>query len=285
MKHIVVPIDFSEESINGLKLAIIFANQFKACLQMVYVQKPATEMGRLNLEEEHIKVEEAFAKVIKDYGSNFHDSSKFEFFIKRGKVYHEVVSQAEAFENSVIILSTHGASGFEELFIGSNALKIISASDLPVITIRHGAIAREISTIVLPIDITPDTRQKATLTATVAKAFNAEIHVLGVCSSSSSEAEIKVNAYTKQVCEYFKEHQVKHRFAIRTGKSILNTIIEYSAEVKADMISVMTEKSGSLSDFVLGTNAQQMISKSPIPVLNITPKEVSVKGSFSTSGG
>jgi len=284
MKQIIVPIDFSEESLNGLKLAIIFANQFKANIQMVYVQKPGSEIGRLDFQEEHKQAQDAFEKIIKDYAGTLYDPKQIEYHIKKGKIYQEVINQAEAFDESAIILSTHGASGFEELFIGSNALKIISASGLPVITVRHGAAVRRIETIVFPIDPSLVTRQKAPYTVFVAKAFGAEIQVLGVSSSSSVEAENRIAAYTKQVCEYFTEHGIKHKVTNRLGKGIANTVLEFANEIRADLVSIMTEQSDSLSDIFLGTNAQQMLSKLLVPVLNITPKEVSVKGSFSTSG-
>jgi hypothetical protein len=46
----------------------------------------------------------------------------------------------------------------------------------------------------------------------------------------------------------------------------------------------MTEQSLDISNFVLGSLAQQMLSKSPIPVLSITPKELFIMGSFKTFG-
>jgi len=46
----------------------------------------------------------------------------------------------------------------------------------------------------------------------------------------------------------------------------------------------MTEQNIALSDFVLGSQAQQMLSKSPIPVLSVTPKEIFIMGSFKTYG-
>jgi len=284
MKHIIVPIDFSDESMNGLKMALLYANQFKANLQMIYVEKTSSEIGRVNIEEEHKQVIEAFEKIFKEYKPKFHDSSKFDYVIKKGKVYHEVVKQAGTFDNSVIILSTHGASGFEEFFIGSNALKIISASDKPVITVRHGAESRNIKTIVVPIDSSVNTRQKVPYTTTIAKAFDAEIHVLGVCPTKDKELLRRMNNYIGQVCDHLEKQGVKFVTASNTGKSIATSILEYSAKVNADLVSILTEQSGSLSDIVLGTNAQQVINKSNVPVLNITPKEVSVRGAFSISG-
>jgi nucleotide-binding universal stress UspA family protein len=284
MKHIIVPIDFSEEALNGLRMAILYANQFKANLKMIYVEKTSTEIGRISIDEEHKQVIEAFEKIVNEFKPKFHNPSMLEYSVKRGKIYLEVVSQAELNDNSVIILSTHGASGFEEFFIGSNALKIISASSKPVITVRHGAEARNIKSIVVPIDSTVNTRQKVPYTTTIAKTFGAEMHVLGVCTTNDKELHRRMNSYIGQVCDYLEKEGVKYKTSTITGKSIASSILEYSTKVNADLISILTEESGSLSDIVLGTNAQQIISKSNVPVLNITPKDVSIKGSFNVSG-
>ncbi|PKP39276.1 MAG: hypothetical protein CVT98_02415 [Bacteroidetes bacterium HGW-Bacteroidetes-15] len=284
MKNIIVPIDFSDESINGLRMAIIIANKFKSRVQMVYVQKLPSEVGRVGLDEEHKKVTQAFKKLTGEYAKKMHDSKMLDFIIKKGKIYREVVNQAQAFENSLVICSTHGASGFEEFFIGSNAFKIISASDIPVITIRHGSVARDISTIVMPIDVSNDTRQKVPITALIANAFNAEVHVLGLTTTNSEEVESKVTSYCNQACEYLKDHGVKFKFETRKTSSITTETIEYALDVKADLVSIMTEQNENLADFVLGTLAQQMLNKSPIPVLSITPKEIFIMGTFRTSG-
>jgi nucleotide-binding universal stress UspA family protein len=284
MKNIIVPIDFSDESINGLRLAIIIANKFKARVQMVYVQKLPSEVGRVGLDEEYKNVYQSFKKLASDYAPKMHDPEKLDYIVKKGKIYREVVNQAQAFENSLIICSTHGASGFEEFFIGSNAFKIISASDIPVITIRHGSVARDINTIVMPIDVSNDTRQKVPITALIANAFNAEVHVLGITSTNSEDVENKVSAYCNQACEYLKDHGIKHSLERKKASNTTSETIEYALDVKADLISIMTEQNENLADFVLGTLAQQMLNKSPIPVLSVTPKEIFIMGTFRTSG-
>jgi nucleotide-binding universal stress UspA family protein len=269
---------------NGLRLAILFANKFKSRVQLVYVQNVSSDMGRVSIEDERKKVNHAFKKVVEEYSSKLHDPKLLDYIIKKGKVYREVVNQAQAFDNSMIICSTHGASGFEEFFIGSNAFKIISASEFPVITIRHGAVVREINTIVMPIDTTNDTRQKVPYTAEVAKAFGAEVHVLGISSTSAEDIENKVAAYSKQACDFLKEQGVNHRLETRVGSNVTITTLEYALDVKADLISIMTEQNDSLADFVLGTYAQQMLNKSPIPVLSISPKEIFIMGTFRSVG-
>lgn len=285
MKHIVVPIDFSKESLNGLRLAIIFANRFGSDIQMVHVQKFPSEYTPGQQEEDRRNKEKKFMELVEEYSPKMLESANLTYILKKGKVYSEVVNQAQAFEDSAIICSTHGASGFEEFFIGSNAFRIISATDRPVITIRHGSMPRDIQKIVLPIDITTDTRQKVPVTADIAKAFDAEIHVVAVASSQSDEIELKLNAYSRQVTTYLKNREVRFQTSSLRGDNITNITIEYALDVNADLISIMTEQNFSFSDFVLGSQAQQMLSKSPIPVLSVTPKEIFIMGSFNVQGG
>ncbi|HCT29662.1 MAG TPA: hypothetical protein DIW31_02760 [Bacteroidales bacterium] len=284
MKHIIVPIDFSKESLNGLRLALIFANHLNSNIQMVYVQRAVSEMGRIGLEEEHKAATLNFEKLIEEYSSKLNKGLELTYIIKKGKIYREVVNQAEAFENTAIICSTHGASGFEEFFIGSNAFKIVSATEQPVITIRHGSVPHEVKKIVMPIDITLDTRQKVPLTAEIAKAFDAEIHIVAVSSLQTDEIVGKLNAYTKQIGEYLDGLKIPYKTASLVGDNLTDITIEYALDVNADMISIMTEQSKSISNFVLGSYAQQMLSKSPMPVLSVTPQEIFILGSFATQG-
>ena len=136
----------------------------------------------------------------------------------------------------------------------------------------------------MPIDITSDTRQKVPITAEIAKAFGAEVHVVAVSSNQSDDIVAKLNAFSKQVCDYLKDYEVHFKTASLSGDNITDITIEYALDINADMISIMTEQSKALSNFVLGSYAQQMLSKSPIPVLSITPQELFILGSFITQG-
>ena len=119
MKHIIVPIDFSKESINGLRLAITLANRFNCDIQMVYVQKYPTDVTPGRFEEDHRNAEKMLEELVAEYSPKMLESANLNYIVKKGKIYREVVNQAHAFEDSAIICSTHGASGFEEFFIGS----------------------------------------------------------------------------------------------------------------------------------------------------------------------
>lgn len=285
IKNFIVPIDFSEDSLKGLDLAVLFSTRTFVNIQMVYVQKKTAEHFPSAIREEYNKSKDAFEKILQDYSPRLGNNSKLRYIIKKGpKVYEEVVNQAESYKESMITASTHGASGFEEFFIGSNAFKIISATTRPVIAIRKGDVPTDIRKIVLPIDNMPETRQKVPLTADIASMFGAEIYVVEVASSRSSKVHRRLNAYSKQVSNYLKGQNISVINKTLCGDNIADITIEYANSVQADMISIMTEQKSSITNLILGNYAQQVLNKATIPVLNITPREIQVKGTFSTYG-
>lgn len=286
IKNFIVPVDFSEDSLKGLELALLFSRKTYSNIQMVYVQKKTAEHFPASIREEYNNAKERFENILSTYSPKLGNNSKLRYIIKKGpKVYEEVVNQAESYKDSIITASTHGASGFEEFFIGSNAFKIISATTRPVITIRKGGVPKDITKIILPIDAMVETRQKVPMTAEIAQIFGAEVHVIEVGSTRNSKIQKRLAAYSKQVCGFLKGSGLEVKTDKLFGNSIADMTVEYASSVNADMISIITEQGTSITNLILGNQAQQILNKSTIPVLNITPKEMHYKGTFSTYGG
>lgn len=266
MKTIIVPVDFSKESLSGLDMAVLVAGKAGSVIQMVHVITGASNMSRGILEKEQDLVKSRFNEIIENYKEKTHDIA-LSFIIKEGKVYEEIKNQAEAYEDSMIILSTHGNSGIEEFFIGSNSFKIASSASRPVISVRSLAEIRSIGKIILPLDMTKETREKVPLTAELAKLFNAEIRIVTLRSSNHVSIEKKLERYAKQVGDYLEKHEIPFKTDHLTGGNFTDITLEYALSVNADLISIMTEQEESISNFLLGNYAHQMINKAPIPVL------------------
>lgn len=282
MKDIIVPLDFSNDSLKGLEYALLIAGKIPVKIQMVYVQR-RTDIPS-NSGEEFRQAEKKFLNILDSYNARVPKNSSLTYIIKKGKVYQEVVNQAQAFQDSLIVASTHGASGFEELFIGSNAYRIISATTRPVITIRQVQAPKNINKILLPIDIVVESRQKVIFTSFLAQIFGAEIHVVTVSSSKSKKITNRLNAYSAQVCNYLKTREIQFTTGSLYGSKYIKQIIEYAENINADLISIINESGDSITDFIIGGEAQQIISKSPVPILTIRAKPHFIKESFSTFG-
>lgn len=284
MDNLIVPIDFSKESINGLELAMLFTKKQKTNIQMVYVQKKSSDYNSPGyFEEERTYAEKKFKEIVASYKPNLENDSKLGYIIKAGKIYREVVNQVESYQKAIVVASTHGGSGFEEFFIGSNAYKIISATHCPVLTIRKTKSPEDIKKIVMPIDITVDTRQKVPYTVELASLFGAEIHVITISSSRGKKLLDRLAAYGRQVEKYIKAKDVPYRIKSLYGDNIIDLIVVYADSIDADLISVMKEQPRSLS--FLGNFSQQILNRATTPVLTISAKETHIATGFRALGG
>ncbi len=283
MKNFIVPIDFSVESLNGLKLAILFSKKAQINIHMVYVLQKTTDADKQSQDEEQRIAQGRFEKIMGDFQPQLGNDSTIQFQIKAGRVYQEVVNLADQLSDSVITASTHGASGFQEFFIGSNAFRIISATEKPVITLRKNYCPEGISKIVLPIDLSAGSRQKVPFTTDLAKLFGAEIHVVGIQTSRSRQDIKKIRSYTSQVAGYI-EGKVHCESNEVFGDYVPDMLTNYANAIKADLISITTEQSSGIS-LIMGNTAHQILNKAEIPVLCLTPKHMTKSGSFASMGG
>jgi nucleotide-binding universal stress UspA family protein len=287
MKTIIVPLDFSDESLNGLNLALMLAKKTGANIQLIHVIGKNISANKELLETESQLVKIKFEDIIEKCNEKGNINCNLKYNIKEGQIFKEIAGLAEEFEDPITVLSTHGASGFEDLFIGGNAYKITSHSRNPVITVRRSKIPSNIDNIVLPLDITFQTREKVPYTVELAKVFGSKIHLLTIRLSNLKSIEKKLHQYADQVASYLDSHKILYTVEHLHGSNLTDLTIDYSQSVDADLISIMTEQEKSASNLLLGNFAHQMINKAFIPVLSfpnyhlrITAEDVWSLGAF-----
>lgn len=283
MKNIIVPIDFSEESLHGLELAILFTKKQQTNIQMVFVQKKSSDYNSPgHYEEERRWADSKFRKLVDEYGKKLGKDSKLRHIIKTGKIYKEIVNQVESYNDAMVVASTHGASGFEEFFLGSNAYTILQATSRPVMTIRKGQVPRDIKKIVLPIDITVDTRQKVPYTVELAKLFGAEIHLITITSSKGKRLNDRLTAYQRQVLGYIDMKKVPCKSKSLYGDNMADLVVVYADSVDADLISIMKEQTRTVN--LIGNLTHQILNRATSPVLCLSAKEKYIATGFRTFG-
>jgi nucleotide-binding universal stress UspA family protein len=194
------------------------------------------------------------------------------FLIRKGKIYKEICHVADEEDAFLLVIGTHGSSGFEEFWIGSNANRMVSACNKPIITIRSGIdVGKDLKTIVMPFDNTKVTRQKLPMTALLANYFDSEVHILGLFTSKLDDLRYRIRNYVAQAEDYFKENNVRYKVLFLEADNLTDTILDYANKVDANLISIMTEQETTTANLWLGPYASQMVNHSPIPVMSIHP--------------
>lgn len=273
--HILVPIDFSTDSVHALEYGIEVANALNFDLRLIHVKrKNADYDSSINLSDfdEVLRagIIDNFEKLIIQYKGRL--KGIFDYKIREGRIYTEICNQAKYADSEFIIMGTHGVSGFEERWMGSNAFRVVSHASCPVLSTRYDFPMRPIKHIVLPIDKTDDTRLKVPFVAKLALTFKAKVSVIDVRDNNRISTRKKLNEYMAQVMGYLQRKNIECERASLKGSHISDVIIEYALINDADLIAIMNDRNEKSSRILLGHTAQQMVNHSPIPVLSFNGK-------------
>ena len=259
---IIVPIDFSENSLEALKQAIFLARLRSCEIKMVYVGSSDNAKGKF------------------DDLMNQHRDVTINYETAEGSVHKSIVTIAEKSKAQFIIIGTHGRSGFQELFMGSTAFRVVGTAPCPVISLRKATKGGKIKHIVLPLDTTPESRQKVDQVGKLADTYGSFVHLLGVSTYSDDQTKLKLELILELGSEKLKAVGVRHDMTIRPGGNITEKTLKFAKEKNADLIGIMTEQEPNIASILMGVFAQQMVNHSPIPVLSIRPYEMLNSGRY-----
>jgi nucleotide-binding universal stress UspA family protein len=275
---IVVPVDFGDQSQIALEQAVRLASVIHGDITLLYVIETGGLLGRFAnpLQDDELKkeinhkMEEMIATVDAKYGV------KLDSVVAHGSVYDKVAEVAEMLNARFIVMGTNGGKGkIRRRFIGSNALRVVRESKVPVITIKGKAHRDGCKNIVLPLDLTKETREKVAKAIEFAKLYNSDIRIASVLFTTD---EFIVNRLTRQLSQvkgFVEKAGVRCTAEIIKGikgeESLGQIIIDYANKVEGDLIMIMTQQEQDITELFIGSAAQDIINRSDVPVLSIIP--------------
>lgn len=271
MKPIIVGTDFSEGSKIALELAVDVANRMQTGIVLVWVRREKKLFSSDELNTMTRLAEDKMQELCDRLQPSM-KHGKLEWKIVNGKVSSALATLANKLSALMIIVGTNGASGFEKYWMGSTAVRVVQDAPCPVLSIRAGYdFHKQLERIVVPIRVNANSRQKIPPAASMAKIFGSEVHILGLLELKEEEGALRT--YVSQSTDYLEREGVPYSFLIRDFGTYSDTVLGYAEEVNADLVVINTEQDKIISQLFLGTNAQQIVNKSQIPVLCIHPED------------
>ncbi len=273
IKKILIPIDFSETSMLALEHAVFMAERYEAEIVFLHVfESFSYQMEISQMLIDSVKVGDLVKGKLDELAKETHRKSGVSISteVVTGSVAANIVEVADELKVDIIVMGTHGSSGFEEFLIGSNAYKVVSKSPKPVLTIQDGATKVGYKNIVVPLDVSKASRQKMQYLVPFAKKYTSRFHLLVIDTDNDGS---KMDVVAKQVEGYLKSEDVPYTLRKVSGSNRAKLVIDYATEINAELISIMTEQDPDISGLVLGPYAQQVVNHSKIPVLSFTPEE------------
>lgn len=143
LKKILFPTDFSDTSQEACRYALSFAREFGAKLFALHVVNEKIFTEGLNLprvisvdELEKELAEEGRKRLKTLVPAEEAENLEWEAFIRQGEPFLEIIRFAREEDIDLIVIGTHGRSGFEHIIFGSTAEKVVRKAPCPVLSVR-----------------------------------------------------------------------------------------------------------------------------------------------------
>ncbi len=279
IRKILIPYDFSETAELALEHSVFMAKLYKAELILLHViesysfTSAITQAFGKSQSEFEQKIESSANDRLKELTTKLHRETGvgFQYRTEVGKIYKKIVGIAHELSVDVIIMGTHGISGFQEFLIGSNTYRVVMSAPCPLISVQTHAKKIGFKNIVLPIDNSPSSRQKVKHAVEIARHYNSVVHIAAMATMSDIDMLRRFDVKIHQVKEYLDEHEVAYTVKMFKGDNAASITMDFASQVNADLIIMMTDQEG--SGIFIGNFAQQIINHSKIPVMSIRPDE------------
>lgn len=275
--NILVPTDFSEVADCALKHAIAVAKAYKNEITLMYIVEDGFLGGIFSKSQSEIMKDAIVTKLnVKAQEIERETGIKVTTRAESGKVYKTIAEIANSEKYDSIIMGSHGASGLEQI-VGSNASRTIQYAEVPVVVVKSTSLGSEgYKKIVMPFDLTIESKQKLEWGINIAQKFKSEIHI--VYSKSDDEyLDLKMKANIAQVKHTLEDHKVKYvmyEFNDSVLDNFANEIHNYANIINADLIVAMTHTEKGISEMIIGTLTQQLVNRANnVAVMCIHPKE------------
>ncbi|HNQ26317.1 MAG TPA: universal stress protein [Aquaticitalea sp.] len=271
MKKILVPTDFSNEAENALKVAAQLAKKYDLEIYVLHLLEiPFQEIDAITGHGGALPEAVFFLKLAqqrfegllsKDYldGLSVHD------IVKHNNNFANVVDICHEHDVDLIVMGSHGASGLKEMFVGSNAEKVVRTSDIPVLVIKNEHKDFKVNDFVFASDFKNDNKETYRQAVDLANMFRAKVHLLMVNTpnsfSSTSEAKNRIHEFIKDYP--FSDYTVN----IYNDESVEKGILNFSKEINADLIGISTHGRQGISHFFNGSISEDLVNHSNRPVV------------------
>lgn len=274
MKTILVPTDFSKEAGYALDAAIDLAARAGAQVILLHVVEGfvpgsfATQGGGPDDISEELFMRKLLEKGKNDL-SKLVANRKLENIniitnVKVGNPFHHIARDILDNEADLVVMGSKGASGYEEVLIGSNTERVVRYSKCPVITIKKPVEFSQVTDIVFAANFIEAEDNVAAELITLQNLLGAKLHLVKVDTPGNFESSRTIK---KRIHAFVQKHGLKnYTMEIYNESTEEDGIIYFAEDIDADMIALATHGRTGLKHLLSGSIAEDIVNHAQRPV-------------------
>ncbi|HEY6549131.1 MAG TPA: universal stress protein [Vicinamibacteria bacterium] len=294
LKRILCPVDFSDYSHRALERAVPLANWFDAevvALHVVpFLMPPGPGLPHLPAPFEVTKEQHAQAeRDLKALVAPFLTERAIETRVRQGTVWREILAEAEELPADLVVMGTHGRSGFQHLLLGSVTEKFVRRATCPVLTVgnlpappRVGPLFRRI---LCAADLTEASAHTIDFALSLAEENRAAVTLIHVIDNLPDQdsalglhlAAPDIGLLRRELVEYATGRlrravpdasrdvcRIRERVEVGTA---WREILRAAKETEADLIVMGAHVHGPVGRRFFGSTSSQVVRQASCPVL------------------
>lgn len=278
IQKILVPIDFSESSMNALYTAIGMAKRQHAQLILLHVvninpfissadgNMISDSSLQMLLETHHTNLRKLADKITHE---EFIDCRAI---VRTGWICPEIVRAAVDFYADLIIMGKHGISGIREFMVGSNTFNVLKNAYCPVLIVPSHRKFEAFKTIVYPIRPVTGILERYDLARNILRENDAELVVVGLLDNVEKSSFEILNLETTKLDKKLKVDNLKVQTYFYYCDSVATKVLTKATDFMADLLILTVTIDHHIQDYFVGPVAQQIIHHARVPILSIRPK-------------
>lgn len=257
-QSILIPVDFSKQSFVAVKQSYNLAKYTRSKIILMHVSPTS--------DTEHAEDLARLAETTRQ-----ESGLEVETLNLKGDVYEITDKKATELKCSLIIIGLDTHVKFRSILGGNNITKFIKNAPCPVITIRSADNRDGCKNIVMPFDLSPESREKVSFAVQLAKYYGADIRIVSVFHPNDDKYENKLLPYLQQVKKFIKQEGVNCTNKSIPSNKVAESIVDYADKNDCDLIVQMNQKDLSIGEMFSGTAGEKIVEISKIPVMTINP--------------
>ncbi len=286
--NILVPIDFSELSFKALEAATAFAEAFDGAITPFHSYISLSDIGEPvspstgKFADTSEQLEKKLVEKLDKEASKRVDKAYLNHgMVRSGNPAEAIIDAARNFD--LIVMTTHGRTGFTRLIMGSVAEKVIRFAPVPVVVVEEASQVKPIKKILLTTDFSDYSLKAVPFARSIASATGAHMDIIHVVSfeqfGSIPQIQAAIDTKKKQMQELVDDRFSDMRDQIRTDvlstkKSIHEKITKFARKEAYNLIVMATIGRTGLEYLRLGSTASNVVRHVENAVFTVNPRRL-----------
>jgi len=295
IKRILCPVDLSDESEHAIEHALAIARWYKSTITALHVCNPlvipATDMTLVGpaippiLTEADIKEASDEVDACFDRAPGGHADVPINVLVESGPPARRILERAKWLAADLMVIGTHGHSGFQHLVLGSVTEKVLRQAECPVLTIpprAHSTSKLPFKRILCPIDFSDSSLAALDFALSLARESDAGLtilHVLEFPDMPLTNQPVPTLEYrqvgerdvTTKLAQLVPDaDRARCRTTTRLGDGkAYREILAIATEDRADLIVIGVHGRNPLDLMLFGSTTNQVVRRATCPVLTL----------------